>query len=127
MRWRRRLRHALTTARPASKQALHSSNCIARTVTARAAKAGEAPTSLRASIDAAARTAGGWCFFYQGTPEATDSKADEHALYCEQLFHLIATGFIRGGSFGYQILEARPIYGESLGAGCKQQTAPGAG
>ena len=55
----------------------------------------------------------GWSFdyFYQGTGLEGTNKDDEydHALFCEQVFHLIVKRFLRGGSIGYQIIEAQPL------------------
>lgn len=51
-----------------------------------------------------------WCkaFFYNGKGiEGVDRTADfNHAVFCEQLFDLIAQGYIRGGSIGYQVVKA---------------------
>ncbi len=65
----------------------------------------EDPTSKEYTvfIDAVDQTA--WCkaFFYQ------DSKNSEHKLLCEQLFDLVVKKFLRAGSIGYQVIQARPM------------------
>jgi hypothetical protein len=67
--------------------------------------------SYTVEIDPVARIAKGNIFFYQGHgAKGLDREKDnEHALYCEQIYHLILKGLIRGGSFGYMVLEASPI------------------
>lgn len=64
-------------------------------------------------IDPISKTARGRCFFYQAkmiTPEMgiVESPYD-HALFCEQLFDLIAKKFIRAGSIGYQVIKSLPL------------------
>lgn len=70
--------------------------------------------------DPVAKTEGGWCFFYQGkgfgtmfpsNGETGRAKGDnyDHALFCEQLFDLMAKKLIRGGSLGYTITEGQEI------------------
>lgn len=65
-------------------------------------------------IDPAARTARGKAYFYQGTKaqgdklQVTGGEGD-HALFCEQLFHLMAQKFIRAGSIGYQVIHAKHL------------------
>lgn len=60
-------------------------------------------------VDEANRMAKGKAFFYQGN--------DAHGIFCEQLFHLICKKFIRGGSIGYQIVQANPIPPDMSGEG----------
>ena len=51
-------------------------------------------------------------FFYQGPCELgglDQCQKDEHSLFCEQLFHLIVARIIRAGSFGYLVLDAKPL------------------
>ncbi|MDE2098075.1 MAG: hypothetical protein KGL39_12550 [Patescibacteria group bacterium] len=62
-------------------------------------------------IDAVNRKASGRAFFYRGKGLQGISRDDEydHAVFAEQLFHMIAKRFVRGGSFSYQIREARQL------------------
>src|SRR6202048_3663030 len=62
-------------------------------------------------IDTINRTARGNVFFYQGKGLKGIEREQEsnHATYCEQLYHMIAQRMIRGGSFGYQVVQATPI------------------
>jgi hypothetical protein len=62
-------------------------------------------------IDPHTRLARANAFFYQGKGLENVSRDDdnEFGLYCEQLFDLLAKRFIRGGSFGYQIIDARQL------------------
>lgn len=51
-------------------------------------------------------------YFYQGVcpiDGLEQCQKDEHALFCEQLFHLIVVRVVRAGSFGYLVLDARPL------------------
>ena len=59
-------------------------------------------------IDPVAQKASLTCFFYQGKGinGLDKGKEFEHALFCEQLFDLIANGFVRAGSIGYQVIKA---------------------
>jgi len=62
-------------------------------------------------IDPVSRSARANCFFYQGKGLAkTDPEHEyQHALFCEQLFDLIAQRYIRAGSIGYQIIASRDL------------------
>lgn len=64
-------------------------------------------------IDATNRTARGNIFFYQGKGLKIENvnKDDEydHAIFCEQIYDMLAKKFIRGGSFGYQVIKAMPL------------------
>lgn len=73
-------------------------------------------------LDVANRRARGKAFFYQCKPKFDDfnSYQDweaasqrlptyEHALFCEQLFDLVVKKFIRAGSIGYQVKQAREL------------------
>lgn len=53
-------------------------------------------------LDPVSQTARANAFFYQGS----DS---EHAIFCEQLFDLMAKRYVRAGSIGYQIVKAMPL------------------
>jgi hypothetical protein len=73
-------------------------------------------------IDAGAQRAWVKCFLFQGKKRLTpDSALDfEHAKFCEQLFHLASQKMIRGGSIGYQVLDADhlgPDYGTGVPRG----------
>lgn len=59
-------------------------------------------------IDPTTQTARGNAFFYQGSSVIPGADKD-HALFCEQLFDLIAKRYVRAGSIGYQIVKAFPI------------------
>jgi len=61
-------------------------------------------------IDPIERKACATIFFYTGKslPKTPDSDY-QHALFCEQIFDLIAKGFIRGASFGYQTVKTMPL------------------
>jgi hypothetical protein len=50
-------------------------------------------------------------FFYQGEGivGVERSKEYDHALFCEQLFHLLCKRLIRSGSIGYQVITAREL------------------
>lgn len=58
----------------------------------------------------------GWvkAFFYQGKgmPGVESNKEYEHALFCQQLFDLMAKRFIRAGSIGYQVIRAKKLYAD---------------
>lgn len=51
------------------------------------------------------------CFFYRGTGlKGLDSTREyDHAVFCEQLYDLIAKRYVRGGSIGYQVIKAMPL------------------
>lgn len=73
-------------------------------------------------IDPVTKCAKDLVYYYQGTGLPGIDKASEydHALFCQQVFHLLAQKFIRGGSIGYQVLQARelppePMYGTPKG------------
>lgn len=64
------------------------------------------------AIDPLTKTAGLRAFFWQGNdriPESTNKEQYDHAVLCEQLFHMYAEGFINGGSIGYQVIQAREL------------------
>lgn len=50
-------------------------------------------------------------FFYQGKGMAGVERKDEydHALFCQQLYHLMSMRFVGGGSIGYQVIQAAEI------------------
>lgn len=63
-------------------------------------------------IDPIAKVARAKAFFYQGKSLLTGVKKDQqypHALFCEQVFDLIAKRYIRGGSIGYQVIHAKHL------------------
>ncbi len=62
-------------------------------------------------LDAHAQTAKVNAFFYQGKglPGVTAEREQSHAEFCEQLYDLIAQKYIRAGSIGYTVIQARPI------------------
>lgn len=66
------------------------------------------------SVDAVAKTASDLVFFYQGKGIANASREQErdHALFCEQIFDLLAKRFIRAGSIGYQVIQAQALPGD---------------
>ena len=73
-------------------------------------------------IDPVSKLATGKCFFYQGKGLSSVKKADEHAhaVFCEQLFDMVANRFVRGGSIGYQVKHAtnlRADYDTGIPAG----------
>lgn len=59
-------------------------------------------------IDPVNQIAKGNAYFYQGTgmPGEDKEKEREHALFCEQLFDMIAKRYVRAGSIGYQVIKA---------------------
>ncbi len=62
-------------------------------------------------IDQAARGADAPTFFYQGKGMSGVSREDEyhHAVFCGQLFDLMAQRYVRGGSIGYTVIAAREL------------------
>lgn len=51
-------------------------------------------------------------FFYQGKgnlPSLSKEENYNHALFCEQLYDLAIKKFLRGGSIGYQVIQAKEI------------------
>lgn len=64
-------------------------------------------------LDPNTKKARGKVFFYQGRDkEQLGNRHNpnyDHAVFCEQLFDLIAKKFIRAGSIGYQIVSAREL------------------
>lgn len=67
--------------------------------------------SYTGRIDFNSNTASDLVFYYQGKGIVGLDKTKEydHALFCQQLFHLLAQRYIRAGSIGYQVLQAREI------------------
>lgn len=63
------------------------------------------------NIDQQARSADADTFFYQGKGMEGVNADDEyhHAVFCQQLFHLMAKRFVRGGSIGYTVTAAREL------------------
>ena len=59
-------------------------------------------------IDPITKSARANAYFYKGTGILGTNKGQEyeHALFCEQLFDLIAKRYIRAGSIGYQVIKA---------------------
>lgn len=47
-------------------------------------------------------------FFYQGKgmENVTREKEYNHAIFCEQIYHMASMGMVRGGSIGYQVIKA---------------------
>lgn len=68
-------------------------------------------------IDPVTKGAKANAFFYQGNKSldpaslarAGVSSDYEHALFCEQLFDLMAKKYVRAGSIGYQVVKAIPM------------------
>ncbi len=62
-------------------------------------------------IDPQSRKAKATVYVYQGKGDfLQDGEKDyDHALFCEQLFHLWVKRLIRSGSIGYQVVQAREI------------------
>ena len=69
-------------------------------------------------IDPISKTAYAKAFFYQGGKGLVDQERDDpydrveaydHAVFCEQLFDLIAKRYVRAGSIGYQVIQASPL------------------
>lgn len=62
-------------------------------------------------LDPIAKTATVKCFFYQGKGIADVDKDKEydHAVFCSQLFDLMAKRYIRAGSIGYQVIAGREL------------------
>lgn len=63
-------------------------------------------------IDPMARTAKIKAFFYRGKDNLRLSHANEqyaHAVLCEQLFDMAVKGYLRGGSIGYQVIDAEQL------------------
>lgn len=63
------------------------------------------------TLDEIGKVAALKAFFYQGKGMAGVDRGREfdHALFCEQLFHMLATGLLRGGSIGYQVIRAEQL------------------
>ncbi len=68
------------------------------------------------TIDPIAKEA--WCeaYFYQGNgfgegefPNATKGDQYDHAILCEQYYHMAVTGLLQGGSIGYQVIKAMEL------------------
>ncbi len=59
-------------------------------------------------LDPISKIGRGQAFFYQGTGISQTDKSQEyeHAVFCQQLFHLICKRVIRAGSIGYQVVRA---------------------
>ena len=83
-------------------------------------------------IDQPAQTAWSNIFFYRGKGakslgadgamlmEGDSRKEHAHAILCEQTFHWLATGLLRGGSIGYAVITAKqlePDYAKGLPQG----------
>lgn len=62
-------------------------------------------------LDPVAKTATANVFFYRGKGLHGVGKDTEfqHALFCEQLYDLIANRYVRAGSIGYQVVKALPL------------------
>lgn len=62
-------------------------------------------------LDQINKHAGAWTYFYSGKGIDGVSRAaeHEHALFCEQLYDLMARKFVRGGSIGYTVINAREL------------------
>lgn len=69
------------------------------------AKAEDASGNYTVVIDPANQVATCKAYFYQ----CKECDSDDHAVFCEQLFDLVAKKFLRGGSIGYQIVQAREL------------------
>lgn len=63
-------------------------------------------------IDPINRTARLNAFFYQGTglKGVERDREKDHAVFCEQLYDLVAQRFLRAGSIGYQVIHAKQLY-----------------
>lgn len=73
-------------------------------------------------IDPIAKKAKGKAFFYQGKwggKNFNGATEYDHALFCEQLFDLLAKRYIRAGSIGYQVMKGLPMQG-TYGMGIPQ-------
>lgn len=66
------------------------------------------------TIDPITKVATAKAFIYQGkglgSYAGNGEKDYDHAVFCEQLFDLVAKKFIRAGSIGYQVIAARELY-----------------
>lgn len=62
-------------------------------------------------LDPIAKTAKGKLFVYQGSgiPNAKKDQEYPHAVFCQQIFDLWVKKFIRAGSIGYQVKDARQL------------------
>lgn len=62
-------------------------------------------------IDPVMQEASAWSFFYQGKDleGVTRERKNDHALFCEQLFDLTVKKFIRAGSIGYSVIQAKQL------------------
>jgi hypothetical protein len=72
-------------------------------------------------LDVVNQKAKGKAFFYQGKGAralgnimGSGSQGIDHATFCEQLFHMMAQKYVRGGSIGYQVIQAEPIYADPM-------------
>lgn len=66
-------------------------------------------------LDPLAKTGTDLVFFYQkeaGLPEQPGVKAYDHAVFCAQVFDLLAKKYIRAGSIGYLVKAARELYAD---------------
>ncbi len=65
------------------------------------------PKEYTVVIDPIAKIATAKAFYYQGNGISAIDKRKEydHALFCEQLFHMTAKRFLRGGSIGYLVVK----------------------
>lgn len=64
------------------------------------------------NLDTENKIATGKAFFYQGTglgPDVDKGKERDHALFCEQVFDLMAKRYVRGGSIGYQHIHHKEL------------------
>lgn len=63
------------------------------------------------SVDPITHVASDNCFFYRGKGmTGVDRKQEsDHALFCEQVYHMAATGMLGAGSIGYQVIQAEHL------------------
>lgn len=62
-------------------------------------------------LDLANNTAKDLVYYYQGKgmPGVDSAKEYEHAVFCQQVFHMLVKRLLRGGSIGYQVIAAREL------------------
>jgi hypothetical protein len=66
-------------------------------------------SQYRVEIDPQQKVAKACLYFYQGGNKSLGPGGDEHAIMCEQLFHMVAQKMLGCGSIGYVTLASTPL------------------
>lgn len=70
-------------------------------------------TKYTVQVDPLSKSARLNAFFYQGKGMGGDDvhadQLSQHALFCEQLYHMVAMKMLGAGSIGYQVIQATPL------------------